>query len=113
MTNPEIFLLDESFSNLDYVYKTRILKILTKLNLKGKTILISSHDYDLVSEYCKSVFWIKNGSLIAFGETQSLMNKEILKEVFPDSLEYSFGQNPYTGKKNLFYSPNLHINIDR
>lgn len=55
--NPELLLLDEPTSNLDYVVEGKFYDLLTKLN-RRMTIVIVSHDIGFVSRSVKRVFCV-------------------------------------------------------
>lgn len=61
--NPEIMVLDEPTSGLDPKGASKMLKLLYELNNHGMTIIISTHDVDLVPLYSDKVNVIKMGVL--------------------------------------------------
>ncbi|XRO77699.1 ATP-binding cassette domain-containing protein [Methanocaldococcus sp. 10A] len=72
---PEVIVLDEPTSGLDPVGASKIMKLLYDLNKKGMTIIISTHDVDLVPVYADKVYVMYNGKILKEGEP---------KEVFSD-----------------------------
>ncbi len=73
--NPEVMVLDEPTSGLDPRGASEILQLLYELNNEGMTIIISTHDVDLVPVYSNKVFVISKGNILKSGST---------KEVFSD-----------------------------
>jgi len=71
--DPEIFLLDEPSSSLDYPSSLEIYSVIKKLAKKGKTFVIVEHDADLMLEVANRFAVLKNGRLVAEGK------KEIFK----------------------------------
>ena len=62
--NPEIILLDEPFIGQDQKTIDSLIETLYIENKRGKTILISSHDYHLLLKYTKRIIELtKDGSL--------------------------------------------------
>ena len=72
---PEVMVLDEPTSGLDPKGASDILKLLYELNEEGMTIIISTHDVDLVPIYSSKVYVISSGEIIKSGTP---------KEVFED-----------------------------
>ncbi|MBR0271980.1 MAG: ATP-binding cassette domain-containing protein [Methanobrevibacter sp.] len=72
---PEIMVLDEPTSGLDPKGASDILKLLYELNDEGMTIIISTHDVDLVPIYSNKVYVISSGEIVKSGSP---------KEVFSD-----------------------------
>jgi cobalt/nickel transport system ATP-binding protein len=70
--NPRIMVLDEPTSGLDPKGASQILRILYELNKEGMTIIISTHDVDLVPLYAYQVYIISNGTIIKKGSPQEV-----------------------------------------
>ncbi|MEN4018036.1 MAG: ATP-binding cassette domain-containing protein [Methanobacterium sp.] len=70
--NPRIMVLDEPTSGLDPKGASQILRILYELNKEGMTIIISTHDVDLVPLYAYHVYIISNGTIIKKGSPQEV-----------------------------------------
>ncbi len=64
---PKIMVLDEPTSGLDPKGASQILRLLYKLNHEGITIVISTHDVDLVPLYASKVYIISEGKIIKEG----------------------------------------------
>lgn len=69
---PQIMVLDEPTSGLDPRGASQILKILYQLNQEGMTIIISTHDVDLVPLYADNVYIISKGKIIKEGSPQEV-----------------------------------------
>lgn len=63
VNNPEIILADEPTGNLDSKSGEEIIKILKKLNQKGATIIMITHE-TVVAKYAKKVIKIKDGEIV-------------------------------------------------
>ncbi|MDR3223427.1 MAG: ATP-binding cassette domain-containing protein [Methanobrevibacter sp.] len=70
--NPEIMILDEPTAGLDPKGASQILKLLYSLNKEGITIVISTHDVDLVPIYSKRLIVINNGTIVKEGTPQEV-----------------------------------------
>ena len=69
INNPAIILADEPTGNLDSVSEDEIMKLFQELNEQGKTIVVVSHEPEIV-KYCKRIVTFKDGKIISDGETQ-------------------------------------------
>ncbi|MDH3353076.1 MAG: ABC transporter ATP-binding protein [Nanoarchaeota archaeon] len=61
--DPEVILADEPTGNLDTKTGAIVMDFLEKLNRKGKTVIMVTHDPDLAEEYADVVYWLKDGEL--------------------------------------------------
>ena len=78
---PEIMVLDEPTAGLDPQGVTDLSKLLDELNEEGITILISTHEVDLVPNYANKVFVLVDGLLIGEGTPKEIFAQpEILEK---------------------------------
>ena len=78
---PEIMILDEPTAGLDPEGVDKVLNILNELNKEGMTIVISSHDIEMVNEFANKIFVLYNGEIIAEGDKRQIFSdKELLKK---------------------------------
>jgi ABC-2 type transport system ATP-binding protein len=80
-----IILLDEPTLGLDVESSLKIREMLFELKNKGKTILLSSHDMNLVEKVADRVLIINKGKVIVCDKKENLMNafrKRAYKIVF-------------------------------
>ncbi|CDG64770.1 MAG: cobalt/nickel transport system ATP-binding protein [Methanobacterium sp.] len=71
---PDIMVLDEPTSGLDPRGASHILHLLHRLNQEGMTIVISTHDVDLVPLYASQVYIISEGHIIKAGTPQDVFS---------------------------------------
>ena len=78
---PQLLILDEPTTGLDYLECIHIMDYVTNLNReKGTTILMVSHDMELVQSYARNVLVLNRGKLLGQGPTNEIMkNMEVLK----------------------------------
>lgn len=73
--NPKVLVVDEPTTGQDYSRAKVVMELCKKLNGEGKTIVIISHNMDLIAEYCKYVFVMKDGSLLTEGTPKSVFSR--------------------------------------
>ncbi len=79
--DPEIYLLDEPYANLDPQTKKEFSEILISLHQNNKTILIISHDLNNIPKFIKRAVVIHQGEILFDGLINNLYNKmEILQK---------------------------------
>ena len=61
--DPEVILADEPTGNLDTQTGEKVMAFINKLNDKGKTIIMVTHDQELALEHAKIIYWIKDGKI--------------------------------------------------
>ncbi|MDL2224818.1 ABC transporter ATP-binding protein [Eubacteriales bacterium OttesenSCG-928-M02] len=79
MADPDILLLDEPTSGLDPLMQDRFVELIHREKQKGKTILMSSHDFSEVERTCDAAVIIKQGRIVA-QEDVSLLQKNRIRE---------------------------------
>ncbi|MCR5386288.1 MAG: energy-coupling factor ABC transporter ATP-binding protein [Treponema sp.] len=77
--NPEILILDEPTTGLDYRECMEVMSKIQKLNENGTTVIMVCHDMEVVLDFAKEVFVMNRGEIVATGKTREILgNKEIL-----------------------------------
>ncbi len=61
---PEVILADEPTGNLDPATGWEIIKLLTQINKMGTTVIMATHNVDVVDSLRKRVILLKNGRII-------------------------------------------------
>lgn len=77
---PEVMVLDEPTAGLDPQGVVDLSKLLRELNDEGITIIISTHEVDLVPNYAKKVFVMVDGLLIAEGTPKEIFSQPQILE---------------------------------
>lgn len=67
VNRPDILLADEPTGNVDHEMGLRILRLFVELNRLGTTVLIATHDQDLVARSGKPVLHLEEGRLTQLG----------------------------------------------
>lgn len=97
-----VMLLDEAISNMDIKHRLRVLDILRdKVEKEGKTVIMTMHDINLASLYSDKIIMMKDGKIVACGETEEVIKSEIINSVFEvDCYVY---REEYSQKKQVFF----------
>lgn len=78
---PEIMILDEPTAGLDPRGVDQVLNILNKLNSEGMSIVISSHDVEMITEFADKLYVLNNGKITNSGTISEIFSDhKILKE---------------------------------
>lgn len=86
--NPGILLSDEATSALDPMTTQSILGLLKEINEKlGITIIIVTHQMEVVRQVCQKVSLLENGEIVASGDVEELFLRQ------PDALQSFLGRN--------------------
>ncbi|MFN2233029.1 MAG: ABC transporter ATP-binding protein [Anaerolineales bacterium] len=109
---PEVLILDEPTTGLDYKEQRSMMDMVRRLNKQGSTIIFVTHHMWVVAEYAQKVFVIKDGQILLHGTTRDIFaQEEILKASFlrpPHFVQFS------NLLGNTFLSPEEMIScIDR
>jgi len=65
VNRPEILLADEPTGNVDHDMAVRIFRLFVELNRLGTTVLIATHDQDLIARSGRPVLHLENGRIAA------------------------------------------------
>lgn len=92
--------LDEPLNNLDMRHSVQIMKVLKRLVKEmKKTIMVVIHDINFVSCYAEHVVAMKNGEVICQGDTDEVMNTEVLRNIYGMNIDVQ----TINGKKICLY----------
>ena len=64
VNNPQILLADEPTGNLDPKTSWEIMRLLIDINLRGTTVVVVTHNQDIVNAMKKRVITLKNGRIV-------------------------------------------------
>ena len=65
INSPTILLADEPTGNLDYRNTNDIMKLLEQINQSGTTVVVVTHNRDIVNEMHKRVITLKQGVIVS------------------------------------------------
>ncbi len=65
VNNPKVIIADEPTGNVDPEMSHEIVELLTKINNAGTTVIMVTHEHDLVRSFQRRVIVIKNGEVVS------------------------------------------------
>ena len=65
--NPKLIIADEPTGNIDPELSRELMALLVEINKKGTTMLVVTHEEELVNEFTKRVVVIKDGEVVRDG----------------------------------------------
>jgi energy-coupling factor transport system ATP-binding protein len=77
---PDLLILDEPNTGLDYRECMTIMDIISKLNADGTTIVMISHDMEVVADFARRCLVLNRGRLIGDGPVKQVMKDRLLLE---------------------------------
>ncbi|MHA2611282.1 MAG: ABC transporter ATP-binding protein [bacterium JZ-2024 1] len=88
VSDPELLILDEPFAGLDPVNVRLFSDVIKELQSKGKTIILSTHQMNLVEELCDSILMIDQGRAVLYGKLDEIIphyagNTLLIRTDFP------------------------------
>lgn len=80
--SPAVLVLDEPFESVDPVSTAQAVELLTRFAAAGGTVVLSSHNMDLVQRVCDSVAVIVEGRILAAGTLDEVRAGQTLEDRF-------------------------------
>ena len=80
---PDILVVDEALSVGDIGFQQKCLNYMETLQQKGTTIVLVTHDIQLVKNYCTKALCLREGALLAKGDSESV-TEAYLKNHYAD-----------------------------
>ena len=78
--NPEILILDEPTTGLDYRECMELMEKIREMNKSGTTVIMVCHDMEVVLDFSKKIILMTEGRIIGEGETRKILaDDELLK----------------------------------
>lgn len=121
--NPDIVFLDEPTIGLDVIAKQNIREFIKKMNEKGVTFILTTHDLEDVEKLAKNVVIINKGEKVFDGTIDDLRknlgNKKIIELTLTESNDFfnNLDSNSFKGSTRLIEKVNdyqlvLEVDID-
>lgn len=79
----KVLLLDEPTAFLDLQHQVEICSVLRRLRDEGGlTVVLVSHDLNLVSQYCDRILLLDRGQIVRLGGPDEVIEPEVLESVY-------------------------------
>ncbi|TLS19623.1 MAG: ABC transporter ATP-binding protein [Betaproteobacteria bacterium] len=82
---PEILVVDEVLAVGDAVFQRKCLGRMQDVATEGRTVLIVSHQLEMIQNFCSRAIWLNGGQVAADGEANAVVG-EYLHSVFDTAL---------------------------
>ncbi len=76
--NPEILILDEPTTGLDYRECMEVMGKICELNKNGTTVIMVCHDMEVVLDFAKNIIVMNRGEIMGEGPTRQLLGDDTL-----------------------------------
>jgi cobalamin transport system ATP-binding protein len=87
----DMLVLDEPTTALDLGYQFEIASILRRLNAeRGTTMIVSTHDLNLAASLCDRIVLLKEGSVLAQGETTTTLTADHVRLLYGVDADVQF-----------------------
>lgn len=73
-TNPNIFLIDEALAVGDMKFQQKCINKFKDFKSQRKTIVLVSHDMNLIKQFCEKSLLLSKGEVVSFGNTEKVIN---------------------------------------
>ncbi|MDY0287874.1 MAG: ATP-binding cassette domain-containing protein [Sphaerochaeta sp.] len=80
--DPEVMLLDEAGSNLDFPARHQYRASLEQLDRRGKTLILATHELSEIIPAIRRVVVMKGGRIVADGPKDEIIREEILSSAY-------------------------------
>jgi lipopolysaccharide transport system ATP-binding protein len=74
-TDPDILLIDEVLSVGDIAFQRKCLDRIATFKASGCSIVLATHDADVVTALCDEVVWLNGGRLVTQGEAKNVVSQ--------------------------------------
>jgi len=84
-----LFLIDEPTSALDPEHQLAVFDLIAALSCAGRGAVVVTHDINLASQFATRIVLMAAGRLVAEGEPQEVLRREVLEPVYGPCLAYA------------------------
>ncbi len=78
---PDVFLLDEPFANLDLGSRSEVERLLSRIHAEGSTLLMVSHEVNSIPRSCTHIVVMDGGRIMSQGPRDEIIQSGIIDEI--------------------------------
>jgi len=78
----KVMLVDEPSAHLDLKHKLESMEYLKGLVGNDMSIIVASHDINLLVKYCDKVIILSKGQIVAYGEPDNVITADLIRDVY-------------------------------
>jgi energy-coupling factor transporter ATP-binding protein EcfA2 len=75
---PKVLVLDEPTRGMDHRLKTELMDFLHEYSAQGNTVILVTHDVEIVAEYAERVVLLSEGNIVVDGHKQDVLSRALL-----------------------------------
>jgi energy-coupling factor transport system ATP-binding protein len=75
---PKILILDEPTRGMEYRLKSELMSFMNEYRHQGNTVILVSHDVELVAEYADRVILLSEGKIVVDGNKHDVLSRALL-----------------------------------
>jgi len=92
VSEPQVVILDEPTRGLEYRAKTELMTLLQDYKGKGKTVILITHDVEMVAEHADRVVLMSEGKVVVDGNKRQALSQALLFSPQVNRLVQAFQQ---------------------
>ncbi len=85
---PKILIADEPTGNLDKLTRSEIIDLLQKINDFGTTVLVTTHDENIVNNLQKRVITLKDGKIVSDQKVNGIYRLDASPSIIPQNTNF-------------------------
>jgi energy-coupling factor transporter ATP-binding protein EcfA2 len=95
---PRVLILDEPTRGIDYRLKSELMRFLDEYRAEGNTVILVTHDVEIVAEYAERVILLSEGKVVVDGEKHDVLSQALLFSPQINRLAQSFARYGVSNK---------------
>lgn len=107
VNNPSVIIADEPTGNLDPILSSEIMSLFDKINSLGATVVVVTHDLELVHQFDHRIVTIENGQIISDIPSSAQDKTYIAKKLVEEALS----EEPRSKRRSGFTANGTRTNM--